>query len=138
MTCIHGLICQRLNWNFSIISRFMTKVILSVQDQNHFCSQNNFRMGTIKFVSKNIHEQQFAAAVRKNVNQYFSEKGISTKGNRWLWIQTIAMLCIYLVPFAMILLVPMNVWRALLMSVLMGIGMAGIGMCVMHDAVHGS
>jgi linoleoyl-CoA desaturase len=32
----------------------------------------------------------------------------------------------------------MNAWIALLMAVLMGAGMAGIGMCVMHDAVHGS
>ncbi len=32
----------------------------------------------------------------------------------------------------------MNAWFAMLMAILMGIGMAGIGMCVMHDAVHGS
>jgi linoleoyl-CoA desaturase len=32
----------------------------------------------------------------------------------------------------------MNVWIAVLMAALIGTGMAGIGMCVMHDAVHGS
>jgi linoleoyl-CoA desaturase len=48
------------------------------------------------------------------------------------------MLSIYIVPFILILTVQMNAWFAMLMAILMGIGMAGIGMCVMHDAVHGS
>ena len=32
----------------------------------------------------------------------------------------------------------MNAWVAMILVVVMGAGMAGVGMCVMHDAVHGS
>jgi len=48
------------------------------------------------------------------------------------------MLSIYIVPFILVFTISMNAWMALLMAALIGIGMAGIGMCVMHDAVHGS
>lgn len=95
-------------------------------------------MQTIKFVSTNVKQKQFALTVRKKVNDYFRENGISIKGNLRLTIQTIVMLSLYLVPFVLLFLIPMNAWVALLMAALMGAGMAGIGMCVMHDAVHGS
>jgi len=95
-------------------------------------------MKAIKFVSNNTRQKQFALAVRKNVNDYFRQKGISTKGNLPMVIQTIVMLSIYIIPFVLLFIIPMNAWFAMLISILMGTGMAGIGMCVMHDAVHGS
>lgn len=95
-------------------------------------------MKTIKFVSGDIREKQFSQAVRKNVNDYFRNNGISIKGNLRLAIQTIVMLLLYIIPFVLILSVPMNTWMAILMTALIGVGMAGIGMCVMHDAIHAS
>ena len=53
-------------------------------------------------------------------------------------IQTMVMLSTYIFPFVLIFIIPMNGWLALLMAILSGAGMAGVGMCVMHDAVHGS
>jgi len=95
-------------------------------------------MKTIKFDSNDKQERLFAAAVRKNVNDYFRERGISTKGNLLVAIQTIIMVSAYIIPFVLILTVPMSEWVAILMSVFMGIGTAGIGMSVMHSAAHGS
>ncbi len=95
-------------------------------------------MKTIKFVNDQINHKKFAAAVRLNVNNYFKENSISTKGNITLVSQTAAMLTLYIAPFILLLTIPVNVWVALPLTILMGIGMAGIGMCVMHDAVHGS
>ncbi len=95
-------------------------------------------MKSIKFVTNDSKQKQFAAAVRNNVNDYFKEKGISTKGNYVLYIQTISMICVYIIPFILIFTLPMNAWVALLLTVVMGIGIAGTGMCVMHDAIHGS
>jgi len=83
-------------------------------------------------------ESQFASALRKNVNAYFKEKGISQKGNLNLIFQTVAMLSLYLIPFMLLLLLPMAWWVGLILSGVMGIGISGIGMCVMHDALHGS
>lgn len=95
-------------------------------------------MRTLKFVSDDLYEKQFSAALRNNVNNYFKDKGISTKGDFTLVTQTVAMPCLYIVPLVLILRTPMSTWVALLLVILMGIGTAGIGMCVMHDAVHGS
>jgi linoleoyl-CoA desaturase len=95
-------------------------------------------MKTIKFVPSDAKQKQFALAVRKKVNDYFRDNGISIKGNLRLAIQTIVMLSFYIVPFVLIFIIPMNAWLALLMAALSGAGMAGVGMCVMHDAIHGS
>jgi linoleoyl-CoA desaturase len=88
----------------------------------------NGLMKKVKFISTSLQEQDFAAAVRKNVNDYFNEKGISTKGNFMMTLQTIAMLSVYIVPLVLILTVSMSAWIAMIMTVLIGIGMAGVGM----------
>jgi linoleoyl-CoA desaturase len=95
-------------------------------------------MNTLKFHSTDQKQKEFSLAVRKNVNDYFRERNLSTKGNIAMVIQTIAMLSIYIVPFVLIFTVPMSAWIAGLLALIIGAGMAGIGMCVMHDAVHGS
>jgi len=95
-------------------------------------------MQAIKFVPDRKEEHQFATVVRKRVNNYFKENGISQKGNFTLVMQTIVNLCLYIVPFVVLLTVHVNVWIAAAMTAVMGVGIAGVGMCVMHDAVHGS
>jgi linoleoyl-CoA desaturase len=94
------------------------------------------KMKTIKFLNKD--KKNFAITLRKKVNAYFKEKNISTKGEGRLLGKSITMLGIYFVPFLAILFLPMSGWLMLLLAVVMGIGMAGVGMSVMHDAVHGS
>jgi linoleoyl-CoA desaturase len=95
-------------------------------------------MKTIKFISDDPAQKQFGAAVRKNVNAYFKENGISTKGNAVMFIKAIILLSFYIAPFIILLTIPMSGWLALLLVILMGIGEAGIGMSVMHDAAHGA
>ncbi len=95
-------------------------------------------MKTIKFERLTEAEHQFGLELRKNVNAWFKENGISIKGNLTLTLQAIVMITLYVAPFILIILLPIKGWVALLMTVIMGIGAAGIGMCVMHDAVHGS
>ncbi|HET7732458.1 MAG TPA: fatty acid desaturase, partial [Paludibacter sp.] len=95
-------------------------------------------MKTIKFVCSDPRQKKFALSVRKNVNAYFRSNGISIKGNLRLAIQTTVMLLLYLSPFVLLIVIPMIAWVGMLMVVLMRVGMAGVGMCVMHDAVHGS
>ncbi len=91
----------------------------------------------IRFVSDDK-QKQFAISLRKNVNAYFEKNGISKKGNAGMVLKTIVMLALYIVPFLLLLVFPMNVWMGLALSLMMGIGVAGIGMGVMHDAVHGA
>lgn len=93
-------------------------------------------MKTLKFINKD--RSLFTATLRKNVNDYFKEKDISTKGNLKMVVKSVAMLLIYLIPFAIILFCSLSGWTILPLSFVMGIGMAGVGMSVMHDAAHGS
>lgn len=95
-------------------------------------------MQTIKFVAKNENQQLFAKTLAKNVRNYFKENNISTKGGYRMIIKAIVMLGLYFTPFILILTIPMPAWFAVIMLVVMGIGEAGIGMGIMHDAVHGS
>lgn len=95
-------------------------------------------MNTVKFRSTNTKENEFAATLKERVQQYFSDNNISTKANGAMVFKTIIMISLYLVPFILILSLDLNLWWAALMSVVMGIGIAGTGMGVMHDACHGS
>ncbi len=93
-------------------------------------------MKKARFIAHDKQEQQFAMALRKNVNDYFKENGISTKANTAVVFQTATMLSLYLLPFILILTLPMPTWVAALMPFAAGIGLAGIGMCVMHGGAH--
>jgi len=94
-------------------------------------------ISTVRF--NNNSNRQFQTELRKRVDFYFKENKISKHGNIHLYLKTVVMFAAYLVPF---FLITFNVFESktvwLLLSVLMGFGMAGIGMCVMHDANHGS
>jgi linoleoyl-CoA desaturase len=93
-------------------------------------------MKKLKFVNKD--RREFTATLRKNVNDYFTNKEISTKGNFGMLFKSILLSLLYVVPFVLMLTLPISGWFIFPLSILMGIGMAGIGMSVMHDAVHGS
>ena len=95
-------------------------------------------MQTIKFSPSNLQEKTFGNTVRERVNAYFKEKGISPKGNGIMFLQSLSLLALYIIPFVLLLTVPMSAWLAIPLTIVMGVGLAGIGMGVMHDAVHGS
>lgn len=95
-------------------------------------------MVRIQFLGKSQNEKAFSSEVREKVNAYFKENKISPKGNFKMWVKTLVMLALYLAPLVVILTVTMNGWLALLLVFIMGIGEAGIGMSVMHDAAHGA
>jgi linoleoyl-CoA desaturase len=95
-------------------------------------------MNIVKFSNNNKLDKQFVSTLRKNVNDYFKENGISTKANFEMVFKTIVLISLYIVPYILILSIPMSGLIALGLVVLMGIGIAGVGMGVMHDACHGA
>lgn len=80
----------------------------------------------------------FYKTLQKRVRRYFKYNKISKYGNTSMVIKSIVMIALYLVPFILLLTVIENVWIALLMWILMSLGMAGIGLSIMHDANHGA
>ncbi|HEY6161606.1 MAG TPA: acyl-CoA desaturase [Bacteroidia bacterium] len=91
-------------------------------------------MRTVRF--ENRGRGGFTATLRKNVNDYFKEQNISTKGDWKMVLKSVVMLSFYLAPFFVILFVPVYPWMIFPLAVIAGMGMAGTGMSVMHDAAH--
>ena len=83
-------------------------------------------------------ERSFGRTVRDRVNAHFKESDTHTKADGRLVPKVTILMTLFLAPLAVILLVPMSAWIALGLVLLMGIGMAGVGMAVMHDGLHGA
>lgn len=82
---------------------------------------------------------EFFRTLRKRVNQHFKERNISKHANLNMVIKTIFMMALYVTPLALMLTGVVNTFGGtVVMWLLMGFGMAGIGLSVMHDANHGS
>lgn len=95
-------------------------------------------MKSIRFVAEDKTQKEFASALRKNVKNYFKEKGISSKANTKMKLKTITLISLYIVPFIVLLTVQVPIWLALVLVVISGAGIAGVGMGVMHDSCHGA
>ncbi|CAM1359180.1 fatty acid desaturase family protein [Tenacibaculum soleae] len=93
-------------------------------------------MKTINFSRTN--NAKFFRTLNKRVNSYFKENNIKRTGNWKLYSKAIVMFAAFLVPFILILTVNMPQWLMALLIVITGVGMAGVGMNVMHDANHES
>jgi len=73
---------------------------------------------------------KFFKTLNKRVNTYFKDNNIQRTGNWKLHLKTIIMFCIYLVPYFLLLTLELSTWVQVLLTMVMGIGMAGIGMNV--------
>lgn len=92
-----------------------------------------------KRIQFNAKQRLFYQTLHKRVDEYFKTNGIVKNGNAGMVVKTIVMFTIYFTPYVLLLSnVFSNVWIMLVLSILMGIGVAGIGLSVMHDANHGS
>jgi linoleoyl-CoA desaturase len=90
----------------------------------------------LKFANK---QQDFFVTLNQRVNQYFKSNKIERTANSEMVIKTIFMFSLYLVPYFLLISgVTTNVWMMLGLCAVMGLGMAGIGLSIMHDANHGS
>jgi linoleoyl-CoA desaturase len=87
----------------------------------------------------NSQKQDFFRTLKTRVDEYFTSNNISRHGNYRMLIKTLTLLSIYLVPYFLIVFGVFDSFAMLMvMSVVMGLGMAFIGLSVMHDANHGS
>ena len=75
----------------------------------------------------------FSKTLRKRVNTYFKTHNISRNANASMVLKTVIMISLFLAP-----LLFLSTGLVFMLYILSGIGMSGIGMGVMHDAIHGS
>jgi linoleoyl-CoA desaturase len=91
----------------------------------------------VKFNQKD--RPEFFRELKTRVDSYFKENNISRYGNGKMKLKTVFMFALYFVPFIMIVTgVAQSTWAVMLMWFIVGLGGSGIGLCVMHDANHGS
>ena len=92
--------------------------------------------GKVKFVSKD--KSLFFPTLRKRVDAYFTDNNLSKTGNSRILLKSIILLLLYIVPFALLLIFTPTLGASLVLWLVMGIGVSGIAMSVMHDANHGA
>ncbi|MCH2235034.1 MAG: acyl-CoA desaturase [Crocinitomicaceae bacterium] len=108
------------------------------------CPRIIIHNGLKKLIIKNLsfsrsQKEDFAATVKKRVAEYFKSNSISKYGSNQMVFKSITMLLLFLTPLALIILAPISSpWIIFLLYIIAGIGMGGIGMGIMHDAIHGS
>jgi len=89
----------------------------------------------VKFINKE--KTDFFGTVRKRVDKYFEDTGISRHANAAMIFKTIGMFTMFFGPYALILTNSFSPWAMFGLTAIMGFGVAGIGLSVMHDANHG-
>ena len=82
--------------------------------------------------------REFSQEVKKRVNAYFEEQNISKHANAAMVIKTAVILGVYWGAYALIMLGGLSLNWMWALAVVMGIGMAGIGFSITHDALHGA
>ncbi len=82
------------------------------------------------------HNEEFYKVLRQRVNEYFKFNDISHYANTNMIIKSICMALLYFIPYIFIVTIAANPIIILLLWILMGFGMAGLGLSVMHDANH--
>lgn len=81
----------------------------------------------------------FYPTLRARVTAYFQENNISRHANATMVTKTVVLLLVYFVPLALMYTgMITHPLILLLLWIIMGLGMAGIGMSIMHDANHGA
>lgn len=93
-------------------------------------------MNKIRFAST---QRDFVSTLNKRVTEYFNKNNIARHGNIQMAIKTIVMFLLYFVPYTLLLTNTItSVFGLVSMVVIMALGLAGIGLSVMHDANHGA
>lgn len=95
----------------------------------------NYR--TVKFSQADTSD--FSRTLKARVREYFKSRNIDRYANRRMVIKTVFMISLYFVPYLLMISgIISNPWLIFGCYITMGMGMAGIGLSVMHDANHGA
>lgn len=85
-----------------------------------------------------VDSQNFFKTLNKRVNAYFKDNNIKKTGNWQIHLKTVIMISMMVIPYVYLMFFDSSTLGQLGCVVFMGVGMAGIGMNVMHDGNHGS
>jgi len=93
---------------------------------------------SLKF-SKTTSGADFNKTLRNRVSEYFAANNKSKYANSAMVWKTVFMISLYFIPYGfMISGLITDTWAIFTLWIIMGVGIAGIGLSVTHDAIHGS
>src|SRR5690554_2668202 len=96
-------------------------------------------MSTVQKVTfNNKQSREFSKVVKARVDEYFRQAGISKHANAQMVIKTIVLLTLYFSAYFLILSGQLSLGTMWFLTAVMGVGMAGIGFSISHDALHGA
>lgn len=95
-------------------------------------------MQNLKVKFTNSDNTKFFHVLRQRVDGYFVTNNLCKTGGNQLLYKAVFMLALYMIPYCLILFANVSIPVMLILVVVMGFGVAGVGMSVMHDAIHGS
>ena len=96
-------------------------------------------MSTVQKVTfNNKQSREFSKVVKARVDEYFRQTGISKHANAQMVIKTIVLLTLYFSAYFLILSGQLSLGTMWFLTAVMGVGMAGIGFSISHDALHGA
>ena len=86
-----------------------------------------------------LQKADFVQTLRKRVKDHFKASNKSIYANTSMKLKTAFMLSLYFLPLGFLLSgLITSTYSTFALYTIMGFGMAGIGLCIMHDANHGS
>ena len=80
--------------------------------------------------------QNFAREVKARVNDYFEQNRLSRHANAAMITKTVVLVALYFGSYGLIISGLLSLPLMWFLCFAMGIGMAGIGFSVTHDALH--
>jgi linoleoyl-CoA desaturase len=93
---------------------------------------------TPKIKFNNKQSADFITELRKSIDLYFQQNKISQHANIAMVLKTIILFTITFGAYGLILSNTFSIWGMLALAIVMGLGIAGIGFSVQHDANHGA
>ena len=88
---------------------------------------------TIKFGTR---QQEFYTTLSQRVNNYFKSKNLSRNANTEMVVKTLFMFALFFVPYIICISGAVTgFWVYMLLSIVMGLGVAGIGLSIMHSNI---
>ncbi len=86
----------------------------------------------------NFKQADLHGLLRQKVNTHFKESNISKYGGFAIVLKSLILLLMLFIPYSILFIGNHNSLTMLLLVITMGAAIAGLGMSVMHDCIHGS